>query len=97
MPLATTPLRDREDLARASLAGPWIVIVWDDPINLMHYVTYVFQTHFGFARDKAETLMLQVHNEGKAVVASGPREQAERHVEAMHSYGLWATMSREDS
>ena len=86
-----------EELVSTRLDSPWIVIVWDDPINLMNYVTYVFQTHFGFDRAKAERLMLAVHHEGKAVVAAGPREQAERHVEAMHSYGLWATMALADA
>jgi ATP-dependent Clp protease adaptor protein ClpS len=72
------------------------VIVWDDPINLMSYVTYVFQTYFGFAHPKAERLMLAVHHDGLAVVASGQREQMEMHVEAMHTYGLWATLSQDE-
>ncbi|MDR0432781.1 MAG: ATP-dependent Clp protease adapter ClpS [Bifidobacteriaceae bacterium] len=73
---------------------PWIVVVWDDPINLMSYVAYVFQSYFGFPRAKAERLMLAVHNEGRAIVATGPRESMEMHVEAMHSYGLWATLAQ---
>jgi ATP-dependent Clp protease adaptor protein ClpS len=80
----------------ARTARPWIVIVWDDPVNLMSYVTYVFETYFGFPRAAAEHLMLTVHLQGRAVVASGPREQMEMHVEAMHQYGLWATMERQD-
>ena len=75
---------------------PWIVIVWNDPINLMSYVTYVFQKLFGFPREKAHTLMLQVHNEGKAIVASGPRERCEADVARLHSHGLWATLYKED-
>ncbi|MDR1294736.1 MAG: ATP-dependent Clp protease adapter ClpS [Bifidobacteriaceae bacterium] len=78
-------------------AKAWIVTVWDDPINLMSYVTYVFQTHFGFPRDTAERLMLAVHHEGRAVVATGPRETMELHCEAMHSYGLWATLSPQEA
>ncbi len=75
---------------------PWLTIVWNDPINLMSYVTYVFQTVFGFAREKAEKLMLDVHHKGRAVVDSGTREEMERNVEVLHSYGLWATVKRDD-
>lgn len=75
---------------------PWITIVWNDPVNLMSYVTYVFQTYFGYAKKKAEKLMLDVHEKGKAVVSSGTREEMERDVEAMHSYGLWATLQKAD-
>jgi ATP-dependent Clp protease adaptor protein ClpS len=71
---------------------PWIVIVWNDPVNLMTYVVYVFQKVFGYSRKKARRLMLQVHNEGKAVVADGPREQCEADVARLHAHGLWATM-----
>lgn len=73
---------------------PWQTVVWDDPVNLMSYVTYVFQSHFGFERAKAEELMMRVHNSGSAVVAEGRREAMEMHVEAMHGYGLWATVRR---
>jgi ATP-dependent Clp protease adaptor protein ClpS len=75
----------------SSTAEPWQVIVWNDPVNLMSYVTYVFRTYFGFSSEVARRLMLQVHHEGKAVVAKGTKEEAERHVAAMHGYGLWAT------
>src|SRR5215218_5584169 len=71
---------------------PWIVIVWNDPINLMSYVTLVFQKLFGYSREKATRLMLQVHHEGKAVVSSGTREKAEADVARLHAHGLWATM-----
>lgn len=71
---------------------PWQTVVWDDPVNLMSYVTRVFQTHFGFTKERAEELMLQVHHRGHAVVAEGAREAMEMHVEAMHDYGLWATV-----
>lgn len=74
---------------------PWIVIVWNDPINLMSYVTLVFQKLFGYSRAKATQLMLQVHNEGKAVVSGGPREKAEHDVARLHAHGLWATMRRD--
>ena len=74
---------------------PWIVIVWNDPINLMSYVTYVFQKLFGYTRDKATKLMLDVHHKGKAVVSSGPREKAELDVFRLHEHGLWATMQKD--
>lgn len=73
----------------------WIVIVWNDPINLMSYVTYVFQKLFGYPRPKAERLMLQVHNEGRAVVSSGSRERAEADTARLHAHGLWATMQQD--
>jgi ATP-dependent Clp protease adaptor protein ClpS len=79
------------------LDSPWVVIVWNDPVNLMVYVAYVFRSYFGYDHPTAEKLMLQVHNNGKAVVASGRREEMERHTEAMHDYGLWATVQREDA
>lgn len=73
---------------------PWQVVVWNDPINLMSYVTWVFQTLFGYAKPKAEKLMLDVHHKGRAVVSSGPRERAESDVFRLHAYGLWATMEK---
>jgi ATP-dependent Clp protease adaptor protein ClpS len=74
---------------------PWVVIVWNDPINLMSYVTLVFQKLFGFSLQKATSLMLQVHNEGKAVVSSGNREKSELDVARLHAHGLWATMQQD--
>jgi ATP-dependent Clp protease adaptor protein ClpS len=74
---------------------PWIVIVWNDPINLMSYVTLVFQKLFGYRRARATKLMLQVHEEGKAVVSSGTREKAELDVSRLHGHGLWATMQQD--
>jgi len=71
---------------------PWIVIVWNDPINLMSYVTFVFQKLFGYSLEKATKLMLDVHQKGRAVVSSGPREKAELDVFRLHEHGLWATM-----
>jgi ATP-dependent Clp protease adaptor protein ClpS len=91
LPVPTVGSDARTD---SHLDKPWTVIVWDDPINLQTYVTYVFQTYFGFTFRKAQRLMLTVHNHGRAVVASGAREQMEMHVEAMHSYGLWATLEK---
>ncbi len=70
----------------------WVTIVWDDPVNLMSYVTFVFQDYFKYPRAKAEELMLRVHSEGKAVVSTGNREEMERDVMAMQNYSLWATM-----
>ena len=74
---------------------PWITIVWNDPINLMSYVTLVFQKLFGYSKAKATQLMLQVHNEGKAVVSGGTREKAELDVARLHAHGLWATMRQD--
>lgn len=76
---------------------PWIVIVWNDPINLMSYVTWVFQKLFGYSLEKATALMLDVHEKGRAVVSNGTRERAEVDVQRLHEYGLWATMQREDA
>src|SRR5512135_3135559 len=75
---------------------PWITIVWNDPVNLMSYVTYVFQSYFGYPRSKAEKLMLDVHRKGRAVVSNGSREEMERDTEAMHEYGLWATFQKDE-
>ena len=74
---------------------PWVVLVWNDPINLMSYVTWVFQKLFGYTREKATRLMLDVHHKGKAVVSSGPREKAELDVFRLHEHGLWATMQHD--
>lgn len=74
---------------------PWIVIVWNDPINLMSYVTFVFQKLFGYSLEKATELMLDVHHKGRAVVSSGSRERAEFDVYRLHEHGLWATMEHE--
>lgn len=75
---------------------PWLVIVWNDPVNLMSYVTYVFQKLFGYSHDKATKLMLDVHHKGRAVVSSGPRERAEIDVARLHQHGLWATMEQSE-
>ena len=78
------------------LAKPWVTIVWNDPVNLMSYVTYVFQEYFGYPKQKATKLMMDVHHKGRAVVSNGSREEMERDVEAMHTYGLWATLQKDD-
>ena len=75
---------------------PWITIVWDDPVNLMNYVTFVFIKLFGYSKEKAHELMMQVHTEGKAVVSTGTREEMERDVQRLHEHGLWATLQRDD-
>ncbi|KGJ79515.1 Clp protease ClpS [Cryobacterium roopkundense] len=91
----TDPLLDLR--SEAALERPWITLVWDDPVNLMSYVSYVFRRYFGVTPQEAERLMLQVHNNGKAVVSTGNREAMERHVEAMHGYGLWATLAKAEA
>ncbi|MCS0499044.1 ATP-dependent Clp protease adapter ClpS [Protaetiibacter mangrovi] len=72
-----------------------MLIVWNDPVNLMNYVAHVFRSYFGYPRPEAERLMMLVHHEGHAVVATGPREEVERHAQAMHDYGLQATVARD--
>ena len=74
---------------------PWVTIVHNDPVNLMSYVTYVFQTYFGYPKDKATKLMLDVHHKGRAVVSSGTREKAEHDVARLHAHGLWATLRQD--
>ncbi len=74
---------------------PWVTVVWNDPINLMSYVTFVLQKLFGYGLEKATALMLDVHQKGKAVVASCAREQAEMHVFRLHEHGLWATLEHD--
>ena len=90
----SVPLEELDLAEQLGLADAWVTIVWNDPVNLMSYVTYVFLSYFGYSKDEAERLMLQVHHEGKAVVSTGNREKMEVDVQAMHSYGLWATMQR---
>ncbi|WP_052848342.1 ATP-dependent Clp protease adapter ClpS [Streptomyces avicenniae] len=74
---------------------PWVTVVHNDPVNLMSYVTYVFQSYFGYPKDKATKLMRDVHEKGRATVSQGSREEMERDVQAMHGYGLWATLQQE--
>jgi ATP-dependent Clp protease adaptor protein ClpS len=95
-----TPVREQssETDSDTDLANdrPWIVLVWNDPINLMSYVTFVFQKLFGYSKEKATALMLDVHHKGRAVVSSGAREKAEIDVFRLHEHGLWATMQQDD-
>ncbi len=77
--------------------SPWIVLVWNDPINLMSYVTFVFQKLFGYSEKKANELMLDVHEKGRAVVSNGTKEKAEADVARLHEHGLWATMQKDDA
>lgn len=92
---STTQTQERLDqLIEERTTGGWQTVVWNDPVNLMSYVTHVFREYFGFTAAKAERLMLAVHHVGHAVVAEGAREQMELHTQAMHDYGLWATVRR---
>jgi ATP-dependent Clp protease adaptor protein ClpS len=77
------------------LEKPWLVLVWNDPINLMSYVTFVLQKLFGYSRVKAEKMMMDVHNLGRAIVSSGSQEKAELDVSRLHEHGLWATMEQD--
>jgi ATP-dependent Clp protease adaptor protein ClpS len=88
--------RGQQEVAPADVTqSPWVTIVWDDPVNLMNYVTYVFQKLFGYSEPHATKLMLQVHNEGKAVVSAGSRESMEVDVSKLHAAGLWATLQQD--
>ena len=93
---ASSTITEKTSDQDVALDNPWIVLVWNDPINLMSYVTFVLQKLFGYDRDKATKLMLDVHHKGRAVVASGTRERSELDVYRLHEHGLWATMQRDD-
>ncbi|SHE49518.1 ATP-dependent Clp protease adaptor protein ClpS [Ferrithrix thermotolerans DSM 19514] len=86
---------ETEERLGQEIDSPWVVIVWNDPVNLMNYVTFVLQKLFGYSKEKATELMLQIHNEGKAAVSSGSKSEAERDVNRLHAYGLWATMQQD--
>jgi len=92
---APVEVREPESDDAAIDERPWVVIVWNDPINLMSYVTLVLQKLFGYSRSKATRLMLEVHNDGKAAVSTGTREKAELDVSRLHAHGLWATMQQD--
>lgn len=93
IPVAIPDLDEVNDLFAAPLE-PWQVVVWNDPVNLMSYVARVFRTYFGYSAERAQQLMMAVHHDGHAIVATGPRETMEVHAQAMHDYGLWATVRK---
>ncbi len=95
--MTTAPVKEPEVVADATVEPvlPWITLVWNDPVNLMTYVTYVFQSYFGYSRSKAEKLMMDVHTKGKAVVSHGTREEMETDCMAMQGFGLWATFEKD--
>ena len=95
MSVAPAEVSTPETDEKSELDRPWLTIVWNDPVNLMTYVTYVFQRVFGYPKAKAQKLMLDVHHKGKAVVAAGAREAMESNAETLHGYGLWATVSQD--
>lgn len=97
MPPLATPIEDTrtENEVRVRSARGWTTVVWNDPVNLMSYVTWVFRSYFGMARSEAERLMLQVHTQGRATVSRGSLEQMEADTQAMHGFGLWATVEPE--
>ncbi len=94
MTIAPERVRESEADERAGPDRPWVTIVWNDPVNLMSYVTYVFQKLFGYSRDHATKLMLDVHHKGRAIVSSGTKDKVEADVAKLHAAGLWATMQR---
>ncbi len=91
------PDLDEEKRVAAASSATWQTVVWNDPVNLMSYVSHVFRTYFGYSREDADRLMLTVHHDGRAIVAEGPRETMEAHVRALHEYGLWATVQQADA
>jgi ATP-dependent Clp protease adaptor protein ClpS len=93
--VAPVELTRPDSLEAEATDVPWVTIVWNDPVNLMSYVSYVFEAYFGYPRSKAEKLMLDVHKKGRAVVSNGSREEMEKDTEAMHEYGLWATFQKD--
>lgn len=97
MPTTLEPTQVAEPAADERVAEdhPWIVLVWNDPVNLMSYVTFVLQKLFGYSREHAESLMLDVHEKGRAVVSTGTKEKAELDVFRLHEHGLWATMQKD--
>ncbi|MFI7586757.1 ATP-dependent Clp protease adapter ClpS [Spongisporangium articulatum] len=96
MSVAPVELEQPDVEERLAPDVPWVTIVWNDPVNTMSYVTYVFQSYFGYSKSKAERLMRDVHEKGQAAVSNGSREEMERDTQAMHEYGLWATFSKDD-
>ncbi len=94
-PAESTSVLEKADEALEP-AVPWVTLVWNDPVNLMSYVTWVFETYFGYPRRKAEKLMMDVHHKGKAAVSHGSREEMERDAEALQGYGLWATFEKDE-
>jgi ATP-dependent Clp protease adaptor protein ClpS len=93
--VAPVELEQPEVADQLMVDAGWVTIVWNDPVNLMSYVSYVFQTYFGYPESKAKKLMMDVHEKGRAVVSKGGREEMERDTEAMHEFGLWATFQRD--
>ncbi|MDJ0357178.1 ATP-dependent Clp protease adapter ClpS [Paenarthrobacter sp. PH39-S1] len=98
MTVSTAPDLARETHVQERSAPdiPWVLVVWNDPVNLMSYVSYVFQSYFGYSEAKAGKLMMQVHTEGRSAVAHGGKEKMEADAAAMHGFGLWATVQKDD-
>lgn len=93
--LTDPEVREEQGLEERTLTDtPWNLVVWNDPVNLMSYVSYVFRSYFGYSQKKADRLMMEVHRKGRSIVAHGGRERMEQHVVAMHGFGLWATVER---
>ncbi|MEV0843098.1 ATP-dependent Clp protease adapter ClpS [Actinocatenispora sera] len=92
---ATLPVEETEVAERPDADRPWVTVVWDDPVNMMTYVTWVFVKLFGYPKPKAEKLMLDVHTKGRAAVSTGARERMEFDASRLHSYGLWATVEQQ--
>jgi ATP-dependent Clp protease adaptor protein ClpS len=95
-PYATleAPTIEQKEATRQEIEMPWNVVVHNDPVNLMSYVTMVFQRVFGYPRERAEKHMLEVHNNGRSILWSGVRERAELYVQQLHGYLLLATIEK---
>ena len=96
-PVSIAPVQEETTSVDAHQAPdiPWVTLVWNDPVNLMSYVTFVFESYFGYSREKSERLMMDVHTKGRAAVSHGPREKMELDTEALQGYGLWATFQKD--
>jgi ATP-dependent Clp protease adaptor protein ClpS len=95
MPTAPTEIKEPIDDVDIAIEYPWVVIVWNDPINTIEYVTFVLQKLFGYGKEKAEKMTMDVHEKGRAAVSNGNREKCEMDVFKLHEHGLWATMEQD--
>lgn len=90
------PIIEHESETESAVDTPWNVVVHNDPVNLMSYVTRVFMKVFGFPRERAERHMMEVHEKGRSIVWSGARERAEAYVQQLHGYLLLATLEKSE-
>jgi len=96
MATISAPEKASKVKAKEARQTPWKVVVYDDPVNLMEYVARGFQKVFGYSRERAEVLMMQVHDAKKAIVWEGNREKAEMYVQKLHAFQLHAGLEKEE-